>query len=116
MTDEEKLKNDQIRRLTALRSYYVRDIEVFGALSKAISLLNDQKETDGLHGVPKQKNVPPMPPLGCRPAHVAATERIKELAGAIQRQAASDAPDVKKIKAWNAEINAQIRLMEEVRE
>lgn len=27
MTDEEKLKNDQIRRLTALRSYYVRDAD-----------------------------------------------------------------------------------------
>lgn len=73
--------------------------------------------------VPEQKNVPPMPgflkerpPIGCRPAHVAATGRIEELAGAIQRQAASDAPDIEKIKTWNAEISAQIRLMEETRE
>jgi hypothetical protein len=45
-----------------------------------------------------------------------ATGRIEELAGAIQRQAASNAPDIEKIKVWNAEIIAQIRLMKEVRE
>ena len=107
MTNEEKLRNDQIRRLTALRSYYVRDIEVFGALSKAISLLNDQKETDGLHGVPKQKNVPP---LGCRPAWLAASDRIGDLAAAIFRQTKSDNPDFVRIKEWNDEIRQQLRI------
>ena len=124
MTDEERLLIKQIKILTDIRSWYCRDATKFGAFSRAIALMNANLAKNRKTGtnVPEEKNVPPMPefikanpPLGCRPVYVAAMERIKELSGAIQRQAASDAPDVEKIKEWSAEIGAQIRLMEEVR-
>ena len=123
MTDEERLLINQIKILTEIRRWYSMDATKFGAFSRAITLMNDElaKRRKPGTNVPEQKNVPPMPgflkekpPLGCRPAYAAVMERIKELSGAIQRQAASDAPDVEKIKAWSAEIDAQIRLMEEV--
>lgn len=126
MTNEEKLLTDQIGILTELRNQYILVApKKFSAFSRAITLMNDElaKRRKSGTNVPEEKTVPPMPeflkkkpPLGCRPVYVAAMKRIEELAGAIQRQAASDAPDVERIKAWNVEIGAQIRLMEEVRE
>lgn len=124
MTDEERLLLDQIGILTELRRQYILAAPKFGAFSRAIALMNDDlaKRRKPGTNVPEEKTVPPMPeflkaqpPLGCRPVHVAATGRIEELAGAIQRQAASDTPDIEKIKTWSAEIDAQIRLMSEVR-
>jgi hypothetical protein len=125
MTEEEGLLINQIKILTEIRRWYSMDATKFGAFSRAITLMNDElaKRRKPGTNVPEQKNVPPMPeflkenpPLGCRPVYVAAMERIEELSGAIQRQAASNAPDIKKIKVWNEEIIAQIRLTEEVRE
>lgn len=124
MTDEEILLINQIKILTEIRKWYFRDVSKFGAFSRAIALMNENltKKRKAGTNVPEEKTVPPMPeflkaqpPLGCRPAHVAAMGRIAELAGAIRRQAESDAPDVERIKAWSAEIDAQIRLMSEVR-
>jgi hypothetical protein len=124
MTDEEGLLINQIKILTEIRRWYSIDATKFGAFSRAITLMNDElaKRRKTGTNVPEQKNVPPMPeflkklPIGCRPAHVAAADRIAELAEAIQGQAAREAPDIEKIKVWNAEIIAQIRLTEEVRE
>jgi hypothetical protein len=125
MTDEKGMLINQIKILTEIRRWYSMDATKFGAFSRAITLMNDElaKRRKPGTNVPEQKNVPPMPefpkerpPIGCRPAHVAAADRIAELAEVIQVQAEREAPDFGKIKAWSAEIGAQIRLTEEVRE
>jgi hypothetical protein len=126
MTDEEVLLINQIKILTEIRRWYSMDATKFGAFSRAITLMNDElakKRRKPGTNVPEQKNVPPMPeflkknpPLGCSQVYVVAADRIAELAEAIQGQAEREAPDFGKIKAWSAEIGAQIRLTEEVGE
>lgn len=55
------------------------------------------------------------PPLGVRPAEVAAWQRIGELAAGIERQYESANGDIELVRKWCAEINAQCLMIETAR-
>lgn len=55
------------------------------------------------------------PPLGVRPAEVAAWQRIGELAAGIERQYESANGDIELVRKWCAEINAQCLMIEMAR-
>ena len=65
-----------------------------------------------------EKMWPPVgrkPPLGVRPAAIAAWERIGELAAGIERQYESANGDIELVRKWCAEINAQCLMIETAR-
>lgn len=55
------------------------------------------------------------PPLGVRPAEVAAWQRIGELAAGIERQYESTNGNVELVRKWCAEIIAQCLIIETAR-
>lgn len=55
---------------------------------------------------------PERPVLGVKPYHVAAWQRIGELAEAIERQYQSDKGDTELVQMWAAEIGWQCSIIE----